>query len=623
MCSLITHRGPDEDGFFDGPGVALGMRRLKVIDLSTGRQPLRNEDGSVVVVFNGEIYNFRELRTRLEAKGHQFATRSDTEVIAHAYEEFGDAFPKELAGMFAIALWDQRRRRLILVRDRFGKKPLYYTQSATEVAFASELKCLLAAARLSRELDPAALDQYLGMGYVPAPRTILRDARKLPAGHLLVFEAGALTVSPYWRLEPLSAEHPNPTSSLAEQADQLEALLTAAVEKRLVSDVPIGAFLSGGLDSSVVVAVMARLMREPVRTFTIGFDEPGFSEAPTAERTAHALGTDHRQLVLRPDFEQLLPVIAWGLDEPLGDPSIVPTYYVSRLARERVTVCLTGDGGDELFAGYQRYSRALAEHRYDRLPAGVRKLAGSLSSVLPAGTRGKQRLARLPLGWMDRYAASMVTFPLPARADLYRASWRSNLGRPTAEAHFTSLLNEARRSPLLTALQWTDVQSYLADDILVKVDRMSMLNSLETRAPILDHLVAEWAFRLPPSSHHDGRSAKRVFREVARRLVPDEILHRPKMGFGVPLRAWLRGPLRELSRDALLGNGLARRDWFEPVRLRQLLDRQLSGQFDYAYRVWHLICLELWAQSFLDRPAADLAPPSDMRASYWEAAAAS
>jgi asparagine synthase (glutamine-hydrolysing) len=601
MCDLMEHRGPDDEGFYASDDVVLGMRRLSIIDVAGGQQPVSNENHSVWAVFNGEIYNFRELRDRLRAAGHTFNSRSDSETIVHAYEEFGLDFPRHLQGMFAIALWDAQRNRLILVRDRFGKKPLFYAAVHDGLVFGSELKCLLHHPQVSRAVDPVALDLYLQVGYVPAPRSILGGVSKLRPAHMLVMEGADRREQAYWKLEPRTARGDLTEPQLTEAAEELEGLLTAAVRRRLVADVPLGAFLSAGLDSSLVVALMARLTGEPVHTFTIGLDEPGMNEAPMAERTAEMLKTHHRTLVVRPDLEDVLGPIVWGMDEPQADSSCVPTYYVSRLAREHVAVCLTGDGGDEIFAGYPRYHFAAREMWFDTLPREVRRTAGALGTLIPAGVRGRGLLTRAALPWQERYSRGMTIFDQRLRHDLYQAAWRSKMPSETA-GPYVSLLAGKSSADLISALQWADIHSYMADDILAKVDRMSMVNSLETRCPLLDHEVVEFAFGLPSSAFYADGLGKRLLRQVAKRLLPAELLARPKSGFGIPVADWLRGPLRTTLHDVLLGERLASRGWFNRSTLTRLLREHDRGWIDHGQRLWSLLFLELWAEQFLDRP---------------------
>jgi asparagine synthase (glutamine-hydrolysing) len=609
MCALIEHRGPDEEGYYCQGPATLGVRRLSIIDVAGGHQPVTNEDGTVWAVFNGEIYNFRQLRSELMASGHVFTSRSDTETIVHAYEAYGDNFPARLDGMFSIALWDAHRGRLVLVRDRFGKKPLFYAQLPSGLAFGSELKCLLSHPEFERTINPLALDEYLSFGYVPAPGSIFKMARKVLPANILTYEAGQVRTECYWTLPPRNAVGQLSPERWDEARSRLEALLEEAVAKRLVSDVPLGAFLSGGLDSSVVVALMARLTRERVKTFTIGFDQQRFNEAPAARLTAEVLGTEHHELIIRPDVNAVLPTIIWGMDEPQADSSVIPTYYVSQLARQHVTVCLTGDGGDEAFAGYARYGQAIAEQMFDQLPTSLRRISNRLAVMLPEGTRGKGRLTRIGSHPVSRYVSEMTLFGTQHRAALYEPAWRQQLADVHPQSHLEALFSRHQHSDLLSAMQWVDIQSYLTGDILAKVDRMSMVNSLETRAPLLDHRLVEFAFSLPVSAFHEGGVSKRLFRDVVRRLLPAELLHRPKTGFGIPRDDWLRGPLKKLVRETLLGDGLASRGWFRGAQLQQLIDDHDLRLIRHGSRLWTLLCLELWARQFLDGPREHLISP--------------
>jgi asparagine synthase (glutamine-hydrolysing) len=601
MCSVIEHRGPDDEGYYSAGSVALGMRRLSIIDVDGGQQPVRNENGTVWAVFNGEIYNFRQLRADLEAHGHAFTTNSDSETIVHAYETYGDDFVARLHGMFAIALWDVQRRRLILARDRFGKKPLFYAELSSGLVFGSELKCLLLHPDFDRTIDPLALDEFLAYGYVPAPRTIFARARKVKPAHMLTLADGRLTERRYWHLEPRTQTRKLTPRAWQSAADQLESVIEDAVRNRLISDVPLGAFLSGGLDSSVVVAMMARLTREPVKTFTIGLDDALSNEAPAAARTAATLGTDHHQLIVRPDFQCLLPRIVWGMDEPLADPSVIPTYYVSRLARKHVTVALSGDGGDEAFAGYTRYALTDRELAFDHIPRSVRSLAAAIGEVLPRGVRGKNLLRRLPQHWTRRYALGLTIFPRAERYALYPRDFTAQLQAHDQNGYLEGLFTTTAHADVISALQWVDVHSYLANDILVKVDRMSMINSLETRAPLLDHNVMQLAFELPSEAFYRAGVGKLLFREVARRLVPPELLARPKSGFGIPVSRWLRGELRPLVHAILLDRALLNRAWFDPGYVRHLVKDHESGLFDNGLQIWTLLILEMWAQQYLDQ----------------------
>ncbi len=594
MARLIAHRGPDDDGFLLAPGIALGMRRLSVIDVSGGRQPVFSEDGAVGVVCNGEIYNHLALRAELEARGHRFRTRADTEVIVHGYEEFGEGVIARLHGMFALALWDGANRRLLLARDRLGKKPLHYAALAGRLVFGSEIKALLLAPGISRDLDPEALDDYLTHGYVLGPRTIFRDIRKLSPGHLLVWEAGHVRFERYWQVV-VTGDDRRPEGELVEE---LRALLRAAVRDRLMSDVPLGAFLSGGLDSSTVVALMAGLRSEPVKTFTAGFDEAGFDEREHARRVARHFGTDHHELIVRPDMVADLPRLTWQLDEPFADESAIATYYVARMARAHVTVALTGDGGDESFGGYPRYVQLARDPLVTYLPLALRRRL-PLQALVPSGARGHDRLHRARLDWPRRYAESHAIFPPHYRARLYAPELLAALGSRDVLRGYTAPFIEAG-GDLLGGAQTADLRRYLPDDILVKIDRMSMLASIEARCPLLDHRIVAFMARVPADLKIRGGETKYLLRRAMAPLLPETVIRRDKMGFGVPLDHWFRGDLRGFMSEMLLsprlaGRGIVRGDFIE-----RLITQHDTGAANHLRRLWALICLEMWARLYLD-----------------------
>jgi asparagine synthase (glutamine-hydrolysing) len=591
MNDTMRLRGPDDRGIWLGEGVGLGHRRLSIIDLSPdGRQPMGNEDGTVQVVFNGEIYNFGELRGELEARGHRFRSRTDTEVIPHAYEEWGDLFARRLRGMFAIGLWDDRRRRLLLVRDRLGKKPLYHGGSPGCFLFASELKPFTAWPGFTRELDPEALAAYLAFGYVPAPLAIWRGVRKLPAAHLLVREGGAERLLRYW--DPLeTALAPRPAVTAEEAADLVEDALEDAVRLRLVSDVPLGAFLSGGIDSSLVVATMARLCGDPVRTFTIGYWERSHDESAWAGRIAAHLGTRHTSLTVEPrEALELIPHLPEVYDEPFGDASAIPTCLVSRLARREVTVALSGDGGDELFGGYPRYRWFSRARPLAVLPPSLRRLLAPLVALLPHPKAAK--------------AASWLAFRDPL--ELYfglvgiwrRGALHGLLGRDYSYdgLDFRGMFDAAASLPPLERLMLTDLVSYLPEDILTKVDRASMAHSLEARAPLLDHRLVELALSLPLEIRRGRGEGKLLLRTLLARRLPPELFRRPKMGFGVPLHRWFRGELRDLLRHYLEPDRLRREGLFDPALVGRMVGEHLEGRADHQYTLWVLLSFALWRE---------------------------
>jgi asparagine synthase (glutamine-hydrolysing) len=600
MCDVMRHRGPDDDGFHVEPGVALGMRRLSIIDLSTGHQPIHNEDRTVFVVFNGEIYNYRELRDSLEAAGHRFYTSSDTETIVHGYEQWGENVFSRLRGMFGIALWDTRTRTLLVGRDRAGIKPLYYGEAGGRLFFGSEAKCLLANPEIDRDLDPAALDHFLAFLYTPRDRAIFRGMRKLLPGHYLKLRDGRVTVERYWQL-PVGETF---DGSEADALDRLETTIGDAVRSHMVSDVPLGAFLSGGIDSSVVVALMARASDRPVKTFSIGFDEARFNELPHARKVAQHLGTEHHEFVVRPDALGILDRLIWHFDEPFADSSAIPTWYVSEMARRHVTVVLSGDGGDELFGGYDRYLPHPRVSSFDRLAPGVgRAVAAAAWRALPHGARGKNFLRHIARGTQGRYLDSVTFYHADERRELLSPELRRSLGAWDAEAYFSGPFARLSHLPWPAQMMAFDFETYLPDDCLTKVDRMSMAHSIESRVPLLDHQVVELAASLPPSMKIRGDRRKHLLKELAFRLVPRELLDRPKQGFGVPIGHWFRGSLRDTFGD-ILGSPLTRqRGYFNYEFVDRVLEEHLAGRRDHSRRLWQLLVFELWNRQYVDQSA--------------------
>jgi asparagine synthase (glutamine-hydrolysing) len=613
LCNVLAHRGPDDEGYHITGPVGLGQRRLAILDLAGGRQPMSNEDGTVWVTFNGEIYNFHELRERLGGLGHRFATGSDTEAIVHAYEEYGPECAKELRGMFAFALWDQAGQTLLLARDRVGKKPLFHAEVDGQRVFASELQALLQHPGLVRELDWAALDEYLTYGYVPAPKTIFRGIHKLPPAHWLTLKlprdgsgSPEIHVERYWQL----AYEPKLRLSEEDAAEGLLEVLKEAVRLRMIADVPLGALLSGGIDSSIVVALMSQLSDRPVKTFSIGFDDQEFNELPHARRVAERCGTEHHELIVRPKALEVLPTLVRHYGEPYADSSAIPSYYVAKLTREHVKVALNGDGGDECFAGYERYAGGLAADRYGRIPAAVRRLAiEPLSRLIPAGgpRRSRLRQARRFLEVAgqpaaQRYLRWIGYVPTAQKAALYSADFQDQLAGHQAESWLLEVweqLTAAGLGPLDTMLA-LDVESYLPYDLLVKMDIATMANSLEARSPFLDHQVMEFCARLPESYKLRGMRLKHLLKKAGAGLLPPETLARRKMGFGVPVANWMRGELRSWTEDLLLSPRALKRGYFQPEALRQLVDRHLEGREDRSFQLWALLWLELWHQEFMD-----------------------
>ncbi|MBI4346359.1 MAG: asparagine synthase (glutamine-hydrolyzing) [Elusimicrobia bacterium] len=590
MRDMLVHRGPDSEGEIVLEGAALGIRRLKIIDLVTGDQPQSNEDGTIWTVFNGEIYNFLELRAELVARGHHFRTASDTEVIVHLYEDLGDDFVARLDGMFALAVWDSRRRILVLARDRLGKKPLLYRVDGDRLAFASEHRSLLHASDERPALDREALVTYLRLGYVPAPHDIFRAVRKVRPGHVLTWHDGLAQERPYWRLpEPGTLEIPR-----AEAVEEIRRLLRSAVAKRLMSDVPLGAFLSGGLDSSSVVAIMSELSGR-VRTFTIDFAERAFSEARYARLVADRFGTDHLQLTVQPQDIEVISRLVQHYGEPFADSSALPTYYLARMTRESVTVALNGDGGDEIFAGYQRYVAVRLADRLGFVPPGIRRAVSRTAAKLPPVNASVLRLRRFAAGWQrgswDRYLSWIELFD--------DATLRSML-EPELHASLPDIHPPREGLDGLTTAQVFDISRYLPDDLLVKADIASMANSLEVRSPLLDRQLVEFVIRLPVDVRMPGLERKSLLREAMRGSLPGQILDRAKQGFGVPIGAWWRGPLRAFTTDVLLSSAARTRGHFLPGAVERLVRAHLTEEADHAHRIWGLMSLELWHREFID-----------------------
>ena len=606
MCEVIRHRGPDDEGLHVESGVGLGMRRLSIIDLSTGHQPIHNEDDTIWLVFNGEIYNYRELRSELERAGHRFYTASDTETIVHAYEEWGEDCFAKLRGMFGIALWDRPHRTLLLARDRAGIKPLHYTQHRDRLYFGSELKSLIAAGVVDGAIDFESLDHYFSFLYTPRDRSIFKDVCKLPPGHLLRWRDGRAVVRPFWQI---SAQETF-TGSEEEAAARLRAILADAVRSHMVSDVPLGAFLSGGVDSSAVVGLMAQASDRPVKTFSIGFDVAEFDELEHARAVAAHFHTEHHEFVVRPDGLSILEDLIEHFDEPFADSSAIPTWYVSEIARRHVTVVLSGDGGDELFGGYDRYLPHPRVEQFDRLPVpGRQALAGAVWPLLPHGVPGKNFLRHVARDDNGRYLDSISLFHDDEKAALYSTEVRAALGHASAQAALAKHFDRfAALSPHSRMMRF-DFETYLPEDVLTKVDRMSMAHSIESRVPLLDNEVIEFAASLPASMKiRDGRR-KHILKEAIRGLVPEHILTRKKQGFGVPLGVWFKGGLTDVFADVLGSPRARQRGYFQPAFIDRLVQEHLSGRRDHTLRLWQLLVFELWHRHYVDAPE-----PAGMRA---------
>jgi len=604
MCRVIEHRGPDDEGFYREGEFGMGMRRLSIIDVAGGRQPIFNEDDSVGIVFNGEIYNYRELMGQLQRKGHVFKSHCDTETIVHLYEEEGHNCVTKLRGMFAFALWDGREKKLLLARDRIGKKPLFYHINTQRCVFASEIKSILQDSSIEKSLNFEALADYLTFLCVPWPKTIFRGISKLPPAHTAVISSKGLKLCRYW---DLPFQEASPEDSWSEVSEELLDMLRDSVSCRLESEVPLGAFLSGGIDSSAVVALMASLQNRPVTSVSIGFQEREYNELPHAEKIAQEFHTHHFRHVVKPDALKVLEKLIWHFDEPFADSSAVPTYYVCKASREHVTVALSGDGGDEAFGGYRRYFYDSLENRLRaKLPEFVRRYVISpLAKIypqtdrLPQFLRAKTLLMNLTLSPKKGYYNSRTIFKEPMRRCLLRPEVLEDLDSydpfSVLEPHF----KRTEGWPHLSRLQYVDLKTYLHDDILVKVDRMSMANSLEVRSPLLDHKLWHFLARIPSNLKIRGRERKYILKKTLEPILPRQILYRKKRGFVIPLKEWFRGSLREFSRELLLDSGNQNSGFFEPRYLGKIWEDHQSGKRNYATHLWTVLMFELWYQRFM------------------------
>lgn len=613
MCRVIAHRGPDDQGTLVKGRAAIGMRRLSIIDLAGGHQPIFNEDGTIAIVFNGEIYNYLELRKELETAGHKFQTNSDTEAIVHAYEEYGDDSPNYLRGMFAFAIWDEKNQKLFIARDRVGKKPLYYTQTKSGAfLFGSELKSLLLHPEFEREINYDALDSYLTFGYVPDPLCIFKHAHKLAPGHSLTFHNNKVSTQEYWDFtykKSVSSALAGGSFDYKEEdyIEELRSLIDEAVRVRLVSEVPLGAFLSGGVDSSAIVGYMARNMSQPVKTFSIGFNEDSFNELKYARIAAKHFGTDHHEFIVTPDICDMVDELMWHFDEPFADTSALPTYMVSKLAREYVTVVLSGDGGDELFAGYTRYVVDKKRSGLARLPRFVREgFMRPVSERLPHGALGRNYLRNVSLEPVDRYIDSISHITDLNKSFLYTKDFFAKLDKNGYSAGvklFRSFAEKVDTGVGVDTLLYLDSKTYLPGDILTKVDRMSMAVSLEARVPLLDHKLIDFVTGIPASLKLKGYETKHIFKSAVRGLVPDEILDRPKQGFGVPIGTWINQTLQSRIHETLMSQVARQRGIVEPAYITLLLDEHERGRRDHSSMLWALFVLELWHQKYVDQAA--------------------
>lgn len=600
MCKTITHRGPDEQGTTVDGRAALGMRRLSIIDLKGGQQPIFNEDNSIFIVFNGEIYNFQELREDLLKRGYKFKTNSDTETILHAYEEYGENCVEHLRGMFAFAIWNKNDESLFIARDRVGKKPLFY--SLTEkgnFVFGSELKVLLKHGEVSREIDHRALDSYLTFGYVPEEFCIFKGVEKLLPGHSLTFKKGRVTTKKYWDFNYLK---PLEIKTEAEYIEELRVKIDEAVKIRLISEVPLGAFLSGGVDSSSIVATMAKFSEKPVKTFSIGFNEDSFNELKFARVAAKHFNTEHHEFVVTPDLVDIIDDLVWHFDEPFADSSALPTFMVSKMARDYVTVVLSGDGGDELFAGYTRYSVDKKRSGFSNLPGFLRKGVKAVSENLPHGAKGKNYLYNASLDAIDRYIDSVSHFNTVRRKSLYSNEFQEKLNGSfgLGEMLFQEFAESVKTGNPIDNLLYLDSKTYLPSDILVKVDRMTMATSLEARTPLLDHKLIEFAVNIPTELKLKGLETKYIFKKAMEGIVPHEILYREKQGFGVPINEWINSQLKERIHQTLSDAKTLQRGYFDKKYIQTLLNEHHTGRRDHSHSLWILLMLELWYREFMD-----------------------
>lgn len=600
MNDSIRHRGPDDEGYYQDTQASLAMRRLSIIDLQTGQQPISNETGDIWVVYNGEIYNFKEVRAKLEQHGHKFKTQTDTEVIVHAYEEYGDECVKYLNGMFSIALWDTRKRRFFLARDRVGIKPLYYWAGQDKLVFASELKALILHPETPRQINIEALDIFLTLEYVPAPHTIYENIFKLLPGHTLTIENGSVQIRQYWDVpyQPVS-------ESEAECAEALSSLINEAVKIRLMSDVPLGAFLSGGIDSSTIVGYMSQNMSEPVQTFSIGFEDDTYDEVPYANAVAKHFGTNHHVEILRPDIASLVEQLVPHHDEPFADTSIIPTYLVSKLARQKVTVVLSGDGGDELFAGYDTYIAEKFDRYYGRLPGILRQqVLPRFASWLPPQPAKKGLINKVKrmveggaLNSSLQHTRWMMFLNAAEKNELYRSDLQATLKDNLTENYLGGYFQKASLFDNLAQQQYVDIKSYLADDILTKVDRMSMATSIETRVPLLDYHIIEFAMNLPPHMKLNGSRTKSILRNAVKRLIPDLVLEKPKQGFSIPMKHWLRTSLKSMMLDLLSKDSLHHHGYFDHRVVSSWIQEHLDGRVNHSHRLWSLMVFEMWRRN--------------------------
>jgi asparagine synthase (glutamine-hydrolysing) len=605
MNASIIHRGPDEDGFYVKDNVGLAMRRLAIIDLAGGQQPMHNEDGTKWIVYNGETYNYQEIRSHLEKLGHKFYTHSDTECIVHLYDEYGERCLEHLRGMFALAIWDEKDKSLFLARDRIGKKPLLYShQPDGSLIFGSEFQAVLRHPAVGRDIDDGALDSYLSYLCVPAPQTAFKQIRKLEPGHWLKWKRGQVETKRYWQPDFSKKIRISEEDAINETT----RLLRESTKLRLISEVPLGAFLSGGVDSSIVVALMAAESDTPVKTFSIGFEEQDYSELKYARRVAEHVGAEYNEFIVRPNAMEILPTLVRHYGEPYADPSAIPTYYVSRETRKYVTVALNGDGGDESFVGYERHVAMRFAEYYRRMPKALRSyLVEPIANAIPSSIDFRNRFARLQrflraasLSESDRYFQWLSAFTDEGKNELYLPEFLASTAANKPVMHFERYISKRNGTGIVDTALLTDLMNYLPNDLLVKVDIASMANSLEARSPFLDHKVIEFAASLPEKIKQSGSGTKTLLKKVAARLVPPDVIYRPKMGFAVPLRYWLGREMSGFTQDILLSQKASHREMFDRRVVERLIIEQKSEKQDNSWKIWTLLMLELWFREFID-----------------------
>jgi len=589
MADLIQHRGPDDNGFYVKNNIGLGSRRLSIIDISTGHQPISNEDRTIWIVFNGEIYNFLKLREELVHRGHKFITDSDTESIVHGYEEFGEEIFQKLNGMFAIAIWDENKQKLLLARDRAGEKPLHYFNNSNTFLFGSEIKSLLLHPEISKEINWNAFDEFFSFGYISAPDSIYKNIKKLKQAHYLILQNGVVTEKPYWKID-LNNKN---IYTYQEAQEHCFKLLEDSVKIRLMSDVPLGAFLSGGIDSSIIVALMAKNSSKPVKTFSIGFDYSDFDETKYAKIIADKYTTEHTELIVTPNYSALIESILSNFDEPFGDSSALPTYLVSKLTREYVKVALSGDGGDELFGGYNSYQEMIKlKSKINLVPSSLKKIASHYYKYFDSSTKHGKKLRLLGMNDIERFLWSSTHFTEDERTVLYSPEIKERINNSNKAIFKKSVDFIYQNLDINRLMQYIDFNYYLPDDVLVKVDRSSMLASLESRAPFLDHRLIEFAFSLPSEWKMKAGKTKIILKDAFKQLLPNEILSRRKMGFGIPVKKWFTDELYGFCQDYLLNDKM--RSYFDLKIIRKYLEEHKSGKFDHSYKLWLLLSFSIW-----------------------------